>query len=249
MEKIYPQSKLEYVNLGILGIISYLFSCALQQKLLYLDIILKENISKRVLEFSFVYLCVLVGIYLINYCIIKFKNREKISRIVYENICKDIFNRFIKTKQTPDIPFDQIKVSLLKAFKRETTKPFLKVVGRYQIRTPKKNSSVKFLPGEGCAGIAYQTNVCIQRAIDEYDYNNPEKYYKDSKDVFNLPQKKAKKLNDKACDFMCIPIRYYGQDEPWGILSIDSMKKGFLGADEARKIEDVLSCFSVFLMI
>ena len=147
------------------------------------------------------------------------------------------------------MPHVLVKVSLFKAFKANSKKPYLKAMGRYQTKEPHKKSSLIFKPGEGCAGLAYQLNYCITKHINEYDPQKPSDYYSESEKIFKLSINKAKKLNDKACHFLCIPVRYFGEDKPWGILSIDAMKNGILNESDARNIENILSCFSVFLML
>lgn len=247
MDKIYHQSRLKYVNLAIIFLLSYLLNCAYQNKLIFLDSVIKQNICEVILKHSFWILCVLVLWYLLNYYLLEIRSRENIAAVVYDNICHEIFNRFVKTKP---ISHNLMKVSLLKAFNQESERPYLKVVGRYQTKRPKRKSRIKFGVGEGCAGIAYETGYCVQKSIAEFDPRSVSKYYEESEKVFKLKQDKARQLNDKACDFLCIPVKYFGEDEPWGVLSLDSMKKDTLSSqEEAREIEKVLTCFSVFLML
>lgn len=246
MEKIYSQSRLKYVNLIVVFLLTFLLECAFQNKLIFLDIFFKENICSVILKNSLWILIFLIIIYLINYYFLERRSKEYFITVVYDNICKEIFNRFVKTKSTSH---NLIRVSLLKVFDRESGNPYLKVVGRYQTKMPKRKSRIVFNAGEGCAGIAFETNYFTQKSISEYDHKNPTKYYEESEKVFSLSRDKAKKLNDKACDFLCLPVRFLGQDERWGVLSIDSAKQGAFVGEDVRKIEDVLSCFSVFLVL
>src|SRR5262249_55888292 len=150
-------------------------------------------------------------------------------------------------KNKPDA--HNFKVSLLQAANSDSERPSLKVVGRYQTRRPKRRCKLIFSPGEGCAGIAYQTGSLVERNIQEYDPRNPGKYYEESRKVFSLPQPKAQKLNDKACHFLCIPVRYFNEDIPWGILSIDSLKVGILSNIEARQVEEAIGWYSALFML
>ncbi len=246
MEKIYRQSKLRYVNLAIVFLQSYLLNCAFQGKLLFLDIFFKENICGWILKYSFWILVILTLGYLVNYYFIDRRSKENVATVVYDNICKEIFRRFIKPKS---VSYNLMRVSLLKAFDREGETPYLRVVGRYQTKSPKRRSKLKFNVGEGCAGHAYETGNIVQKTVTEYNPRNPSIYYDESENTFQLNRNKARHLNDKACDFLCVPVRFFGEDEPWGVLSVDSMKKGTFSSEEVREIESVLSCFSVFLML
>lgn len=249
MQGLYRPNKLKYLNLIIFAILSYLTQCAFAQKLVFFDQFLKEYRCVQILNASWIIILILTGLYALFFIMIERREKEYIAQIVYNNICQEVFNRFVK-------PLGEIKqhmkVSLIKAFEPESEEPYLKVVGRYQTKSPKKKSRVKFAVNEGCAGLAYGVGNIIAKSIGEYDKNKSGKYYDESEKTFNLPRAKAKKLNDYASQFLCIPVKYFRkEDVRWGILSIDSMEHcDFLEKEEnARKIEDLLSCFSVFFVL
>jgi hypothetical protein len=249
MQGLYRPSKLRYLNLIIFIIQSYLIPCALAQKLIFLDAILKKEVSESILNHTGLLILVLLILYTIFFFLIEKKEKEYIAGVIYNNICQEIFTRFVKPYG--DIS-KQMKVSLLKAYNPESESPFLKIVGRYQTKSPKRKCRITFKVKEGCAGLAYAVGSIIVKDIPEYDRDHQDRYFLDSQNNFNLPQKKARKLNDFASQFLCIPVKYFGkEDVRWGALSIDSMEhKDFLKQDEyARKIEDLLSCYSVFFVL
>ena len=57
---------------------------------------------------------------------------------------------------------------------------------------------------------------------------------------------KAKKLNDKSISYLACPIKYFGSEDLYGVLIIDSLDNNGLDSIEFRKIEDVVSNYSVF---
>jgi hypothetical protein len=237
---------LETINLLIVLLLSYFTDCAFNNRLLVLDVLLKEQVTKNILG-ACVWLIPLLGFaYIVIYFIVEYRRSDAIAEVVYENVCREIFNRYIRNKSS--LSQDLVKVSLLKSFDRHTNKPYLKVVGRYQTKVPKRKSKVRFYAGEGCAGIAYQSGYLVNKSVNKFDPKDPSKYYSECQEAFKLPHPKTRALNDKACEFLCIPIRYFGEDEPWGVLSLDYMEKGFITSEEAREIEGIISCFSVLLM-
>jgi hypothetical protein len=249
MQGLYRPSRLRYLNLIIFIIQSYLIPCALAQKLIFLDAILKKEVSEKVLNHTGLLILGLLILYTIFFFLIEKREKEYIAQVIYNNICQEIFTRFVKPYG--DVS-KQIKVSLLKAYNPESESPFLKTVGRYQTKSPKKKCRITFKVNEGCAGLAYAVGSIIVKDIPEYDKDNPGKYFSDSEENFHLPEKKARRLNDFASQFLCIPVKYFGkEDVRWGALSIDSMKHyEFLQKQEyAREIEDLLSCYSVFFVL
>ena len=85
-----------------------------------------------------------------------------------------------------------------------------------------------------------------RKEIAEFDENVELKYYEDSLKEFRLSESKARKLNDKACSFLCVPILFFNSDKPWGILSVDSMTRGGLEGIDARRLEGALAHYSTF---
>ncbi len=249
MQALYRPSRLKYLNVIIFIIQSYLIPCAFANKLIWFDTILREEVSKKLLNHTGLLILILLFFYILFFILIEKREKEYIAQVIYNNICQEIFTRFVKPYG--DIS-KQMKVSLLKAYNPESESPFLKTVGRYQTKSPKKRCRVTFKVNEGCAGLAYAVGSIIAKEIPEYEKNDAEKYFVDSENDFNLPKKKAKKLNDFASQFLCIPVKYFGkEDVRWGTLSIDSMEHcDFLKKEEyAREIEDLLSCFSVFFVL
>jgi len=239
MQGLYRPSRLRYLNVIIFIIQSYLIPCAFANKLIWFDAVLKKEVSENFLNhYSGPLILILLFFYIVFFILIEKREKEYIAQVIYNNICQEIFARFIKPYG--DVS-KQMKVSLLKAYNPESESPFLKTVGRYQTKSPKKKCRVIFNVNEGCAGLAYAVGSIIVKDIPEYDKNHPEKYFSDSESNFSLPKKKAIQLNDFASQFLCIPVKYYGkEDVRWGALSIDSMKHyEFLKKQEyAREIEN-----------
>lgn len=249
MQGLYRPSRLRYLNAIIFIIQSYLIPCAFERKLIWLDAVLRKEVSENLLNHAGSLILILLFFYIVLFILIEKREKEYLAQIIYNNICQEIFTRFVKPYG--DVS-KQMKVSLLKAYNPESEAPFLKTVGRYQTKSPKKKCRIAFEVNEGCAGLAYAAGSIIVKDIPEYDKNNPEKYFSDSQSSFSLSGKKARKLNDFASQFLCIPVKYFKkEDVRWGALSIDSMKHyEFLQKQEyAREIEDLLSCFSVFFVL
>lgn len=249
MHGLYQPSRLKLLQLVIVAILSFLIQCAFDGRLLFFDRVLQESVCQEILNASFWIILLLLFSYFVLYLLIARREKEYIAKIVYNNICKEVFTRFVKPYG--DIK-NKIKVSLLKAFNPESERPFLQVVGRYQTKSPKKKSKITFSVNEGCAGIAYAIGGIVSKKIDEFNHSKSRNYYQDSKSVFNLPENKARKLNDKACHFLCIPVRYFDKEDlRWGILSIDSeIQWNSLDLEEyARNIENVIGCYSAFFVL
>lgn len=247
MEKIYQKSRLEYINAILFILLSYIAACAIEHRLFLFEWLFKKEISNFLLSQIPPIVALVAVFYGIDVILIEVRKREKVAKVVYDNICKEVFNRFIKPKGAGTLGY--YRVSLFKAFDGHTDSPYLKVTGRYQIRKPLKQCKLKFKPGESCAGIAYAASRVVQRSIAPYDLNNTSAYYLESKNVFKLDEENARRLNEKACSFLCIPIKFFNEDEPWGILSIDSMRSEEFSGTAVRQIENFLGCISVFLMI
>jgi len=245
LRKSFKTSRLRIVELIIVGLLTYILACTTGSKLFFLQKIINPEICNLVLDWLWLIFIILIMAYLIIYYLKGKRDKVHIARKIYNNICEEIFNRFIKEEEVDNHLF---KVTIFKAFKESSRGPFLSAVGRFQIKESKKKCKVKFLSGEGCVGLSYRIGQSVEKTIDEYDGKNPEKYFDDSERIFKLKKNKAKKLNDYACSFLCIPIKYFGQDRPWGVVSIDCMKKFDFSSAKDRKIEDVLSCFSTFFV-
>ncbi len=234
---------------------SYLLPCAFEDKLLYLEKCLSDKLSNLLLSFlkSFWFM----GIALLTYIVLEVwedvRDKQRILAGVYDRLCCSIFKECLERLPQEN---NKMRISLFKAQKGRLwnhDKTNLKFVGRYQTRNhPRSKCCVVFDPGEGCVGMSYETGQSfLRRHINEYSKAHPEQYFKESKDVFNLPSHKTKKLHIKACDFLCLPVRFLGQDEAWGVLSLDSTEndtfQDSVVSKMRGKVNDILLGFSAYL--
>lgn len=249
MQEIFKNTKVKWVERILAGTLSYIASCAFSSKLLVLDVILHPQITKWLLgNIAGITLLALIAFIVVS-VYAEQKSKVSITANVYNNICKNIFDQFVKPLPSSN---HLVKVSLFKAQGVDSENPTLKCVGRYQTKMPIKRCKTSFKAGEGCVGLAYQLGQNIRLQIEEFNVRQPTNYYRESLNAFKLPEKAAKKLNDKACEFLCIPIRFFGEDIPWGVISIDSMKKDVLkNIPEAdiRTVEMHMDCYSVLMLL
>jgi len=218
MDRIFSIVKHTALHLGeaILGLfISYFIFCSFENRLLWIEKILQKPYCDFILKHGAIITVFLVISLAILHCgsgqILK-NNR---IRQIYANICRLIFDKDLSKFSTPT---DLIRVTLFKANKKCILNP----IGRYQDKEPKNDCKSSFTPGKGAVGIAYETKTVVQQGIEPFNEDIPLEYYKESERVFNLKENKAKDLNIKSCSFICIPLRFYREDRPWGILAIDS---------------------------
>ena len=223
------RSKLEYLQALIYLVYTYLVACALEGRLVFADIVFSEKIVDW-LSNDFHIFIIVVPLWVSDWLLriaINNKTEDKDTRRINDNICKHVFKKYIKPLAVED---QLIKVSLFKAYKDKTEKPMLKLVGRHQTKMPYKKTKVMYGAGEGCVGICFETAQFVYKQIADFDEKLPHVYYKESYKEFKLPEKKSKKLNDKACEFLCLPIKYFQADRVWGVLSIDAMKGSSLNS-------------------
>jgi hypothetical protein len=234
---------------GVLFIISssligYLIESVSSSSILFMDEILTHDFQKKVLSNSRWVLIVLLIINIYSY--IKAQNHAFIQneQLLYNNICNKIFNDYIKSN--PSLSNNDFKVSLLKAHEPWFGTTYLKVVGRFQTKQKNRKSKLEFRPGEGCVGIAFENGYILHKEIEKYNFKKITKYYSESEKVLNLPKRKAEKLNEKACAFLCLPVKYYNTDKVWGVLSVDCLESGKLKTIDPRAIEETLLHYSTF---
>lgn len=244
----------DFIYGAVIMLMGYVADAAKNQKLLWSDNIVHDKLSDKILQHSFwIYLALLL-ISIVVWLISRVTLKSKRSQKFYKNICHQVFDEYIMDE--PNIDRENIRISLLQVkygliFRRgkfgipsPRFSIYLKVAGRYQTRQPQKDCKVIFLPGEGCAGLAYEKGMMIQKRISQFQPNTPEKYYQESASVFCLPKSKAKRLNDKASHYICIPAFQYGTQTPWGILSIDSLVSSQINSFPTDDIEEMLFCYS-----
>jgi hypothetical protein len=249
-------SKLKIVkSILVIVFFSYLLPCAFEDKLLFLEKCLSDQASGLLLSFlkSFWFMGIALLVYIVLEVWEDIRDKNRILTGVYNKLCCSIFNECLKSLPQEN---DKMRVSLFKAQKGQLWKheeTDLKFIGRYQTRNhPRAKCRVVFKPGEGCVGKSYETNKSfLRKHIDEYDKHNPTRYFEESREVFNLPHHKTKKLHIKACDFLCLPVKFPGQDEAWGVLSLDSTENNTFEdkvvARMREKLNSILIGFSAYL--
>lgn len=222
---------------------------------MWLGNILPPQTSSKILSFlgSLWFILFAIVFYIVLEIWDETRGKHRILSGVYNKLCRSVFDSCLK-----DFPQDndKMRVSLFRADKGHLwnkDKTLLKMVGRHQTRNhPRKKCCFHFKPGEGCVGNAYETGSSfVRKCIEPYDSKWPETYYIASDKEFNLPKDKARKLNIKACDFLCLPVKFPGEDEAWGVLSLDSTEKDTFPGEKTTamrsKINNILLGFSTYL--
>ena len=112
------RSRIEYLQAVINLTYAYLIACAFESKLLFADLFLrKEIVEWFLIDFHILWIILPLFISdLILRIVINHKKDEKFSRRIYDNICKEVFKRFISPKAVED---RLVKVSILKAYDDE----------------------------------------------------------------------------------------------------------------------------------
>lgn len=238
----------------ILFIIGAYIESIASKDLLLTKGLLDDGLRMYILDRPKTVLTILGAINIFLYILSHGLKESKEMRNMYNNICQLLFDQFI----TPDttISNSKYRVSFFKAkkgvvFRREKYfipeyRTFLKNVGRYQTRQEMRLSRVKFLPDEGVVGSCYKVGEIIQERIAKNTASDNIKYCNIQKERLNLPIYKAKKLNDKSISYLACPIKYFGSEDLYGVIIIDSLDNNGLDSIEFRKIEDVVSNYSVF---
>lgn len=238
------QIRLNMLLLGISGFIAYFVECVSADKILFIGPLLSNECSEWILSHSLQIIIVTLLVNVIVFVASQCRIVSRQEKQVYENICAKVFLEVISDNEELD---DSLwKVSILRACRRKSERPYLKAVGRFQKKAPKKRARVTFAPGEGCAGLAYQTNHLIRLEIDAGDELKPHKYLDDCEKTLKLPRRKAKRLNDKCAGYLCVPLLFFNEHHPWGVLSIDCAEKGSIHKLDARALETLVAHFSTF---
>ncbi|WP_299162823.1 hypothetical protein [uncultured Tenacibaculum sp.] len=238
----------------ILFLIGVYIESIASKELLLTKGLLDDGLRKYILDSPKTILAILGGINIILYVLSHGLKESKEIRNMYNNICQLLFDQFI----TPDTTLSNSKyrVSFFKAkkgfmFRQEKYflpefRTYLRNVGRYQTRQEMKLSRVKFLPDEGVVGSCYKIGEIIQERIPKNTTSDIIKYCNIQKNRLSLPLHKAKKLNDKSISYLACPIKYFGSEDLYGVIIIDSLDNNGLDNVDFRKIEDVVSNYSVF---
>ncbi len=238
----------------ILFLIGVYIESIASKELLLTKGLLDDGLRNYILNRPKTILMILGSINIFLYILSHGIKESKEIKNMYNNICQLLFDQFI----TPDTTFSNSKyrVSFFKAkkglvFRRENYflpeyRTYLKNVGRYQTRQEMRLSEVKFLPDEGIVGSCYKIGEIIQERIAKNTTINNQKYCNIQKERLNLAIHKAKKLKDKSVSYLACPIKYFGSEDIYGVIIIDSLDSNGLDNIDFRKIEDVVSNYSVF---
>jgi hypothetical protein len=161
-------------------------------------------------------------------------------------MCRYIYKQIEKATDKDFI--HNVRVTIFRAMKSDTDSTYIKAISRYQTRTPNKKTRLKFKPGEGCAGMCFESQTLIYQVISEYIPQMSQKYYEDSYEFFKLDQIQVNKLNIKPCMFLGIPIKCFETEKTWGVLLIDSMKHHDNFYSIARGLESIVLHYSAFFI-
>lgn len=224
-------------------------------KLIFGDKIFSEEAKIYILSHSIGALIILGLLTLLNYFLSHWETINKSHKQLFDNMCQSVFDNFIKCEQT--YQNSDFRVSLFKVCKGVYLKDglwykprfgtLLKNVGRYQTMQEKQLSKIKYRPNEGCVGISYLNNlVLFETMINTYNSNNPDDYYEENLQKYNMPKKKSKRLKAKSMSFVCCPIKYFNSDELFGVVVVDCVFGHNFSGGNFRLIEDTISNFSVF---
>lgn len=230
-------------------------------KLLFLEGFLTKEVCDNLM---FNPRSVIVSLGVINLILFAFSHSKKESkekRKVYDNICQLIFDNFIKSNGGYEnstfrvslflakkgiILRRYIKVGRIKLYFVPQYRTFLKNVGRYQTRQEKRHSRIKFLPQEGAVGNCYETGEIVFMETISYSQKNEAEYFKEQIEKSYLPLFKAKKLNTKSCAFLCCPVKFFKQDDIFGVIVVDCTHPNKMKKDHFRAIEETISNYTVF---
>lgn len=214
-------------------------------ELLFIGWIVSEDVNRAILSRPITFVGILGALNVIIFIISHRTAFQKSQKQLHINICRTIFDEYVRNS---DIDESKCKVSFLRVIKTVDYKwkkyyPSFKLVnrlcvkGRHQSKQGSETSRVRFLSGEGCAGISYTQNILMELHVCPYDRNSPDQYYLECEQTLCLPRSKSMLLNDKSCSFICIPINYFGTDKVIGVISIDSTERIGFSTPTVRKIE------------
>ena len=238
-------SKFKWIPRIVTGLLTYLLASAPLQKLLFFEDIFFDHVHTNIFDHLWLIVIFLIIIYIVAEFIVSYRNRNKTLEIQCHNISRYIYKCIEKELGQDFAP--NIRVTVFKAFKPNTEDVYIKPVCRYQKMEPLKKSKIKFKPGQGCAGVCFQTQNLVMDNLPEYNEKNASKYYEKSFKSYNMEQGMVDKLNIKSSLYLGIPIKCFDSDKTWGVLLIDSPKNNErFNNSIARKLELIIDHYTVF---
>lgn len=240
------KSKLNFLLVVITAIISYLFQSASQQKLFLLEDVFTDKVHQRVFSHSKVIILILGILYILFYIIIWYREKNILQRQSGTDICQYIFNQI--SIQLEEEDKSHIRVTLFKASKYPFNDKKLKFYSRYQIKQPMRKTKVKFAPGQGCAGICFESqSVTYIESRNEYNNTTQQKAYKkEMQKKCNMDPNITDKLNIKSCKLLGLPIKCSDSGQTWGVILIDTDKKNINIQDMAIQLQLVVDGYTPF---
>lgn len=238
----------------VIFIIGVYIESVANNRILFLDGVLTENICKSLLESWFIVLFILGSINIVIYIVSHNRLNSKETQQIYDNICELIFSNYIK--HNSDLQNPDFRVSLFQArkgliFRRKKRfipeyRTILINVGRYQTRQEKKLCKIKFLPDEGAVGSCFSLGEFMFKEVPKYDEERKDDYYKNQENELYLPAFKARRLNIKSSSFICCPVKYFNTDELFGVIVVDCLYPNQMSKDRFRTIEETIQHYTVF---
>jgi hypothetical protein len=224
------------------GILTYYFTSIVGGKLYLLDGILNNVTSDKLLKNNWLIVWVLVGLNIMTLILEDIYNsykKEKTSFTpIYSEICKNIYNKHFAKFDAGTR--NEIRVSIHKGIRTWYKGIRLVNIGRYQKTIPSNLSWVKFRMGEGCAGRCFQENIIISlnlEYLEDYKYLKRIMNYKKE---FKIRFLTALFLLRKSKILVSVPI-VDGEEKPWGVLTIDTMRISIEKLLDIRDLEKDLS--------
>ncbi len=195
----------------------------------------------------------LIGVLtVISYGVSHYSTNNHFRKTLWNNMCEQIFRNNIKENNS--IKNNDYRVSIFKyGYHIEWYFIFpwitrgLKMVGRHQTIQSSKRCKVIFKESEGCVGQAYKTNMVVNMKVNKFNENNQDQYFRECEKKFNMPIRKSKKLNVKANNFVCIPIKYYNKDSVYAVISIDSVNATRFSLEVIESIEQFSENINSFI--
>jgi hypothetical protein len=244
-----------FIHAGLTFITGLYITSISDNKLIFVDSILTEKAKEYLFSHSVGALLILGVLTLINYFISHWEIMSKNDKLLYDNICQSVFDNFIKHQPTYFNSDFRVSLFMVKkgiyfeegSWYRPRTGTLLTNVGRHQTMQEKKLSKIEYRPGEGCVGISYLNNLVLFETINvPFDPQNPDPYYDENLQKYNIPKNKSKKLKAKSLSFVSCPIRYFNSNELFGVVVVDCITAHQFASSNFRLIEDVINNFSVF---
>ena len=159
---------------------------------------------------------------------------------IYNQICREIHESIVSGQ--PDRR-PEVRVSMHKATKG-VSGVTLRNIGRHQHTAPFRLSPVRFRPGQGCVGLAYQANSVLLKDLDTVTTADKRVYNRACKEETKIPRHKCWRLSVQSRYFLSVPIQD-SADRPWGVLTVDSTGAQLENARRSRTIEDTLDKYQI----